>query len=459
MEKQFIENPCLFLDLYELTMAQSYFENRRHMLATFDLFSRSLPENRSFFVACGLEDVLRFLENLRFDSESLEFLESKKIFSKDFLDYLSKLKFTGDVYALREGEVFFPNEPILRVTAPLIEAQIIESFLLNTINLSTTIATKAVRCVLSAKDKGVYDFSLRRTQGKDAGLKAARCSYIAGCKGTSNVLAGKLYGIPVVGTMAHSYVMSFESELESFLSFSKTFSENSILLIDTYDTLKGLKNAILVAKELEKKGKKLRAVRLDSGDLVKISKKVREILDKNKLNYVKIFASGNLDEYKIKELLDKKACIDDFGVGTNMGVSSDSPFTDVIYKISEISNNQGEFLPTMKLSKGKVTYPGRKQVYRVKDKDGFYKEDILCLEGEKIEAEPLLICVMKDGKIIYNLPNLAEIQKFLRENLDRLPLQFKRLKDKSFYPVKISPRLKKLTLSLKKALKTRSKCG
>jgi nicotinate phosphoribosyltransferase len=440
-------------------MGQSYFEERANTFATFDLFSRTLPKNRSFFVGCGLEDVLRFLENLRFDPESLDFLESKKIFSRDFLEYLSKFKFSGDVYALKEGEIFFPNEPILRVTAPIIEAQIIESFLLNTINLQTTIATKAVRCVLAAKDKGVYDFSLRRTQGSDAALKAARCSYIAGCKGTSNVLAGKIYGIPIVGTMAHSYVMSFESELASFLSFSKTFPENSILLIDTYNNLEGLKNAIFVAKELEKKGKRLRGVRLDSGDLVKISKRVREILDKNKLNYVKIFASGNLDEYKIEELLENKAPIDDFGVGTNMGVSTDLPFTDVIYKISEISNNQGEFLPTMKLSKGKFTYPGRKQIYRIRDKDGFYKEDILGLEGEKIEGEPLLVCVMKDGKITYNFPKLDEIQKFLKENLERFPSKYKELKRRFTYPVKISPKLKRLTLNLKKALETRSKRG
>jgi len=445
---------CLLLDLYELTMAQSYFEARRNISATFDLFARTLPENRLFFVACGLEDVLRFLEDLRFDSESLDFLESKRLFSKEFLNYLSKFKFSGSVYALREGEIFFPNEPILRVTAPIIEAQIIESFLLNTINLQTTIATKATRVVLAAKDRGVYDFSLRRTQGADAGIKAARCSYIAGCRGTSNVLAGKIYGIPIVGTMAHSFVMSFENELESFLSFAKSFPENSILLIDTYDNLKGLRNAITVAKELEQKGKRLKAIRLDSGDLVKISKRVRKILDENRLNYVKIFASGNLDEYKIEDLLKEKALIDNFGVGTNMGVSTDLPYTDVIYKISEISN-KGEFLPTMKLSKGKLTYPGRKQVYRIRDKNGFLKEDILGLEEENLEGEPLLICVMREGKIAYPLPKLDEIQRYLRKNLEKIPLRFKELRRKSIYPVKISPGLKKLTLNLKKNLKSR----
>ena len=452
-----MENLCLLLDLYELTMAQSYFKEERNISATFDLFARTLTQNRAFFVFCGLEDVLRFLENLRFDSESLNFLESKEIFSKDFLAYLSKFKFTGTVYALKEGEIFFPNEPILRVTAPIIEAQIIESFSLNTVNLQTTIATKAVRVVLAAQNKGVYDFSLRRTQGKDAGIKAARSSYISGCRGTSNVLAGKIYGIPIVGTMAHSYVMSFESELEAFLSFSNSFPDNSILLIDTYDNLRGLNNAIIVAKELEKKKKRLKGVRLDSGDLVKISKKVREILDKNRLNYIKIFASGNLDEYKIEDLLKKGAPIDDFGVGTNMGVSTDSPFTDVIYKISEISNKSGEFFPVMKLSKEKVTYPGRKQIYRIKDKDGFYKEDILGLEEERIEGEPLLFCVMRDGEIKCQLPLLDEIQEYLKENLKKLPRRFKELRRKFIYPVKISPKLEKLTLNLKNALKSRSK--
>ncbi len=450
---------CLLLDLYELTMAQSYFETKKDILATFDLFSRNLPKNRSFFVASGLEDILRYLEDLSFDSESLNFLESQKLFSRGFLDYLSKFKFTGTIFALREGEIFFPNEPIIRVTAPIIEAQIIESYLLNTINLQTTVATKAVRCVLAVKDKGIYDFSLRRTQGFDAGLKAARSSYIAGCKGTSNVLAGKTYKIPIVGTMAHSYVMSFESELEAFSTFSEIFSENSILLLDTYDNLKGLENAILVAKELEKKGKKLKGVRLDSGDLVRLSKKIRRILDKNQLNYVKIFASGNLDEYKIHHLLKQDAPIDDFGVGTNMGVSVDSPYTDVIYKISEVSNKDGQFLPTMKLSRGKVTYPGRKQIYRIKDKDGFYKEDILGLEDEKLEGEPLLFCAMKDGRIIFPFPTLDEIRQYLKENLKRLPLKFKELKRRSIYPVKISPLLQKLTRDLEKALKTRSTRG
>src|SRR3989344_3746206 len=333
---------ALLTDLYELTMCASYFDNKIKDTATFDLFIRQLPKNRAYFIAAGLEDCLNYLKNLKFTDKHIKFLESKKIFKSDFLDYLKNFRFKGDVHALPEGTVFFPNEPIISVTAPIIEAQLVETFLLNAINLQTTIATKASRVVNAARQKPVVDFSLRRTQGTDAGMKVARSSYIAGCIGTSNVLAGMKYNIPIYGTMAHSFVMAFENEEKSFEAYAKSFPDSSTLLVDTYDTLKGIEKACKIARKLESKGHKLKAIRLDSGDLISLSKSARKILDSNKLGYVDIFASGNLDEYKIEELLSKGAKIDAFGVGTSMGVSKDAPYCDVVYKLTELTNH-GKF--------------------------------------------------------------------------------------------------------------------
>ncbi|MCM8771407.1 MAG: nicotinate phosphoribosyltransferase, partial [Candidatus Omnitrophica bacterium] len=295
-----IEHNALLLDLYELTMAEAYLEFKPQTQATFDLFVRDMPANRTYFVACGLEDVLDYLENLRFDALSLEYLKKQNLFSSQFLDYLKEFRFKGDVFALPEGTIFFAHEPLLRVTANIIEAQIIESYLLNTINFSTLIATKASRIVHAAGGRAVYDFALRRTHGADAGIKVARSSYIAGFQGTSCVLAGMLYHIPIVGTMAHSYVMSFKSELASFRAYAKVFPKRSTLLVDTYNTEEGIENAIIVAKELQLKGYRLSGIRLDSGDITILSKLARHKLDRAGLNYVKIFVSGDLDEYKIE---------------------------------------------------------------------------------------------------------------------------------------------------------------
>jgi nicotinate phosphoribosyltransferase len=449
-------NLAMLVDFYEISMSASYFDFKKDARAVFDLFIRRMPENRSFFVAAGLEDILDYLDNFGFDSGSIEFLRKQGIFSEDFLNYLSNVKFSGEVWALREGEIFFPNEPVIRVIAPIIEAQLVESYLLNTINLNATIATKASRVAMSSRGSGVYDFSLRRTHGVDSSLKVARASYIAGCNGTSNVLAGMKYKIPVVGTMAHSFVMSFQNELESFLAYARTFPKNSILLVDTYDNLKGVKNAITVAKELENTGFKLNGIRLDSGNLVKLSKKVRKILDQAGLSYVKIFASGNLDEYKIAKLLKAKAPIDSFGVGTNMGVSEDAPYCDVIYKISEVTDAKGEFSPTMKLSIGKKTYPGRKQIYRIFDDKGMFAKDSLALEDEGVRGAPLLSKVMEKGKSIYSSPSIEEIRKFTQDNLLRLPEKYKKLKKARKYPVIISRGLKLHTKKVLKTIKQRS---
>lgn len=450
-----IENLSLLVDLYELTMAQVYFIHKKHTFATFDLFVRNLPVNRGYLLACGLADILDFVKNLRFDNKSIEYLRGLRLFSEKFLRYLKNFKFKGDIWAMPEGSVFFANEPILRISANITEAQILESFCLNTINLQTMIATKAARVAYAANDRAVFDFSLRRTHGKDAGIKVARCAYISGFSGTSNVLAGLLYGIPVVGTMAHSFVMSFHSELESFSLYSNTFLNKTILLVDTYDTKKGIDNAIKIGIELERKGYQLSGIRLDSADLVSLSKFARKQLDSKGLREVKIFASGNLDEYKIQHLLKQDAPIDSFGVGTHMGTSSDSPYLDVNYKLSQISYEKGKFLPTMKLSQGKVTFPGRKQVFRLKDKSGYFVKDILALENEEVKGMSLLIKVVDRGKIIYKSPPLQKIREFAKKNLSYLPKDYKEIYPKAEYPVTISSGLKSLIVKLRQDLRKR----
>ena len=437
----------LFTDFYELTMCASYFDNKDFELATFDLFIRRLPENRSYFLFAGLEEALQYLETIKFTEEQLAYLK-KHGFKWDFLDYLRCFRFTGEVWAVPEGTVTFPNEPLIRITAPIIEAQLVETFLLNTVNLQTMIATKASRVVHAAKGKSVIEFGLRREQGIDAGMKVARSSYIAGCQGTSNVLAGQTYDIPVFGTMAHSFIMSYPKEIDAFRAFSKTFPNKSTLLIDTYNDISGAEKAAIVAKELEAKGFRLGGVRLDSGDLTEDSKKVRKILDDRGLAYVKIFVSGDLDEFKIHELLANGAKIDSFGVGTKMGTSADKPYLDVIYKLCETIAEDGKSLPIMKLSKDKITLPGRKQVYRSKNKIGEYEKDIIALAEEKVKGEPLLMKVMEKGKIIYKLPSLNEIRANTEKNLAKLPDGYKALTAAPTYPVEISKKLQNLIKTL-----------
>jgi len=444
-------NMSLFTDFYELTMCASYFDNKNFEPATFDLFIRRLPENRSYFLFAGLEEALRYLEGTKFTEDQLTYLK-KQGFNWDFLADLRNFKFTGEVWAIPEGSVAFPNEPLIRITAPIIEAQLVETFLLNTINLQTMIATKASRVVHVSKGKAVIEFGLRREQGIDAGMKVARSCYIAGCQGTSNVLAGQSYGIQVFGTMAHSFVMSYPQEIDAFRAFSKTFPNKSTLLIDTYDVISGAEKAAVVGKELEAKGFKLGGVRLDSGDLAKDSVKVRKILDDQGLTYVKIFASGDLDEFKIKELLTAGAQIDSFGVGTKMGTSADRPYLDVIYKLCETMAEDGKFTPIMKLSKDKITLPGRKQVYRVKNKIGFFEKDVVALADEKIQGEPLLVKVMDNGKVHYDFPSLNDIRAYAAETLSKLPDGYKTLTDAPVYPVELSRNLQKLIKNLKHQL-------
>jgi nicotinate phosphoribosyltransferase len=446
------QNMGLFTDFYELAMCASYFDNKKFEPATFDLFIRREPPNRGYLLFAGLEQALFYLKSVKFTEEHLNYLKTQG-FNQPFLDYLSDFKFTGDVWAAPEGTIAFPCEPLIRITAPIIEAQLVETFLLNTINLQTMIATKAARVVNAAQGKTVIEFGLRREHGIDAGMKVARCSYIAGCQGTSNVLAGLAYGIPVFGTMAHSFIMSYEKEIDAFRAFAKTFPANSTLLIDTYNDIAGAEKAATVAKELEKSGHRLSGVRLDSGDLTEISKKVRKLLDQQGLSYVRIFASGDLDEFKITELLGNGAKIDAFGVGTKMGTSADKPYLDVIYKLCETMNADGIYA-IMKLSEGKVTLPGRKQVYRYKNADDKFKRDVIALADEKVDGEPLLVKIMEKGEITYDFPSLSEIRVVAAENLSLLPAKYKTVTGAPEYPVKLSPNLDKMMENLRKKLLT-----
>ncbi len=441
----------LFTDYYELTMCASYFDNKNFETATFDLFIRRLPENRSYFLFAGLEEALQYLQSISFTKDHLVYLK-KQGFKDDFLDYLNTFHFTGEVWAVPEGTVVFPNEPLIRVSAPIIEAQLVETFLLNTINLQTMIATKASRVVHSAKGKSIIEFGLRREHGIDAGMKVARSSYIAGCQGTSNVLAAMAYGIPVYGTMAHSFVMSYKKEIDAFRAFVKTFPNKSTLLIDTYDVMAGAEKAVIVAKELKAKGYNLGGIRLDSGDLAKNSQEIRKILDDNNLEEIKIFASGDLDEFKITQLLNDNAKIDAFGVGTKMGTSADRPYLDIIYKLCETVRPDGSFSPIMKLSKDKITLPGRKQVYRFKNEKGSFEKDLIALSDEKVKGEPLLVKVMDKGKIIYSLPTINEIRNIAAENISKLPAEFKTLTNAPIYPVELSQKLQNLIEAIKSQL-------
>ncbi|MEM2088514.1 MAG: nicotinate phosphoribosyltransferase [Thermoproteota archaeon] len=442
------ESLALFTDLYELTMGQSYFESW-NVKATFELFVRKLPPNRGYLIAAGLEDVRNYLLNFRFKEDDLEFLK-KKGFKNDFLEFLQGIRFTGDVWALPEGELVFQNEPIIRVTAPIIEAQIFETFIINAVNFQTLIATKASRIVNSARGRPVIDFGSRRAHGVDAGLKAARASYVGGCIGTSNVLAGKLYGIPIYGTMAHSYIEAFPSEKEAFKTWIKSWGTNTVLLVDTYNTLRGIRNAIEVVEELTGR-KDLKGVRMDSGDMVTLSKEARKILNAAGFKSAKIFVSGGLDEYVINEYLSKSAEMDIFGVGSSLVTSDDTPKTDIVYKLVESGEN-GKLIPRMKIAENeKVTLPGAKQVFRVEE-DGEYVKDIIGLSDEDLEGEKKLVQIFKNGELVYRLPSLDEIREKARIELHKLPEEYKRIRNPATYPIEISRGLAELTENIRRSM-------
>jgi nicotinate phosphoribosyltransferase len=434
--------PALVTDLYELTMAEAYLRAGITHHATFSLFVRRLPPRRNYLIAAGLEAALDYLEALRFTADDLAHLRGTGLFSPQLLDHLAGLRFSGEVRAIPEGRAVFAEEPLLEVTAPIIEAQLVETMLINILHLHTLLASKASRCVDAAAGRPVVDFGLRRAHGVDAGMAAARATYLAGCTATSNVAAGRRHGIPIAGTMAHSFVTSFPTELDAFRAYAAAFPDTTTLLIDTYDVAQGARNAVTVARELAAAGHRLRAVRIDSGDLDALSRTARSILDAGGFPTVQVFASGGLDEYAIAALVAAGAPVDAFGVGTRMDASEDAPTLDVAYKLVAYEGR-----PRRKLSEGKATLAGCKQVWRRTGPDGRYAGDIIAAVDEPVtDAEPLLEPVMAGGRRLRPSPPLAELRARCLAERARLPDAVRRIDAASAYPVALSPGLQALQL-------------
>jgi nicotinate phosphoribosyltransferase len=426
----------LLTDLYELNMVQAYLDGGEDEEAVFAFFVRRLPDRREFLMAAGLETALEYLESLCFSAEEIEWLKRTGRFRSNLLDYLASFRFSGDVHAMPEGTVFFPHEPILRVTAPLPQAQLVETRLINILHFQSMIASKAARMVLAANGKTLVDFGLRSAHGAEAGLMSARASYIAGFAGAANVQAGQLFDIPIFGTMAHSYVQVHESETAAFENFARARPDNLALLIDTYDTEAGARKVVALAPKLKEMGAALRAVRIDSGNLIEMSKRVRQILDDGGLQDVTIFASGGINEDVLVAMQDAAAPIDGFGIGANLDTSQDAPTLDCAYKLQEYAGK-----PRRKLSKGKETWPGRKQVWRDEAPDGSMRGDILSIESDRQVGRPLIVPVMKGGKRVNAAPPLTAIREHAASELKRLPDALRRLQPGHAYPVRVSERL------------------
>ncbi|HEY4775082.1 MAG TPA: nicotinate phosphoribosyltransferase [Xanthobacteraceae bacterium] len=429
----------LLTDLYQLNMMQAYIDHGETKTAVFEFFVRTLPARRGFLMAAGLEQALDFLENLRFAPEEIEWLARGGRFTKSLLDYLADLRFTGDVHAMPEGTLFFTNEPILRVTAPLPQAQLVESRLINILHFQSLIASKAARHVLVAPGRLLVDFGLRRAHGAEAGLLAARASYIAGFAGTATVLAEKLFGIPSYGTMAHSFVQAYDEETAAFESFAQSRPQNLTLLIDTYDTEAAARKVVALAPRLKALGIAIRAVRIDSGDLIAQSRSVRRILDDGGLAEVAIFASGGLDEDSVAQIVESGAPVAGFGVGTSLTTSADVPALDCAYKLEEYAGRARR-----KRSTGKATWPGRKQVWRQYGADGRMSGDVLSLEHEHEIGEPLIELVMQGGRRLAPPPALADIRARAARDLARLPEPLRRLEAGASYPVRVADALVRL---------------
>ncbi len=450
---------ALKTDLYQLTMMQVYFSSNHNPYATFDYFVRKNPFG-SYLIAAGLPYVLSYINELHFESEDIDYLAKQGLFTRDFLDYLESFYFSGEIVGVSEGELVFPMEPVLRVQAPLMEAQFIETFILNKMNFSSLIATKASRVVHAAGGKLVAEFGFRRAQG-EAQLEATRACYIGGCGATSNVYAGKKLGIPITGTMAHSYVVSFKRESEAFQKYCEIFPENAVLLIDTYDSLIGAQKAVEIAKRMANEDHKLEAVRLDSGDLLELSKGVRRILDEGGCPYVKIFASSDLNEWKIHELLKNGAPIDAFGVGTEMVTGLPVPALGGVYKLVEIKDMHGNSIPKMKLSdeSEKATLPGVKTVWRLYDSNGMQKKDVIALENEEIDyagkVRNIYIPLVKKGRVVYQVPSLNEVREQVNSNLSFLPEKYRVFDNAPEYPVSLSMNLEKLSQDCTSSLKAK----
>ncbi len=469
-------NLTLLTDLYQLTMMNGYLQKgRREEIAVFDVFFRQ-NGMITYSLACGLEQVVDYILNLKFGDEEIKYLRSLKIFSEEFLEYLRAFKFTGDVYAVPEGTVVFPGEPILTVKAPVMQAQLIETAILNIMNFQTLIATKAAKIRYVAKNDIVMEFGLRRAQAPDAGIYGARAAVIGGCDSTSNVMAGKMFDIPVAGTHAHSWVMNFKDEYTAFKAYADVYPDNVLLLVDTFDTLKqGVPNAIKVFKEVKEKGGKPKGIRLDSGDLAYLSKKARDMLDDAGFTDTIICASGDLDEYSIASLKNQGAKINSWGVGTRLITSADMPALGGVYKLSAIETEEGVFEPKIKLSNNaeKITNPGFKNIYRVYDKtSGKAEADCIFLRGEEDidESKPLVLThpterwkktkfenytvrklhvdVIKDGKLVYDMPSMKEIKSYAKVELESFWDEYKRIDRPHVYKVDLSDELYELKTSM-----------
>ncbi len=436
MQNPDIRSSILLTDLYQLTMLQGYMEQGMEETAVFEFFARKMPPQRGFFMAAGLEQLMEFLEHVRFEPEELEWVEQSGLFSRSFVEYLERWRFAGDLHAMPEGTVFFANEPIARITAPLPQAQLVETRLINLLQYQTLVASKAARCVLAAQGKPLIDFGLRRAHGAEAGLLAARASYLAGFAGSATVLAQPLFGVPVFGTMAHSFIQAHEVESEAFDHFAEAQPNNVILLIDTYDTEAGAKKVVALAPRLREKGISIKGVRLDSGDLVDHAFKVRKILDEGGLADVKITASGNLDEYAIQSMVAAQAPIDFLAVGTKMTASADVPYLDCAYKLQEYAGR-----PTRKKSEGKATWPGQKQVYRQYDQQGRIDHDVLTTADDPQAGEPLIEKVMEGGKRIASPVKLPDAREHAAAQLHRLPETLRRLQEGATVEVHVSQAL------------------
>jgi len=430
---------ALLTDLYQINMVQAYLDHGQTNTAVFEFFVRTLPARRGFLVAAGLEQALDFLEDLHFSPEEIAWLKSTGRFNKNLLDYLAAFRFTGDVHAMAEGTVFFANEPILRVTAPLPQAQFVESRLINILHFQSLIAAKAARMVLAAPNKVLVDFGMRRAHGAEAGLMAARASYIEGFAGTATVLAGKEFGIPIYGTMAHSFIEAFDDETAAFAAFARARPDSLVLLIDTYDTEAAARKVVALAPQLATAGITIRGVRLDSGDLITLSRQVRTILDAGGLSGVTIFASGGLDEDSLAAFARANAPIDGLGVGTSLTTSADVPALDCVYKLQEYAG-----LPRRKRSEKKATWPGRKQVWRRYGDDGRMIGDILAVEGGAYAGDPLIHPVMKNGRRLRPSPSLDDIRGHAKRELERLPEALRWIEPAMTYPVEVARELKEL---------------
>lgn len=474
------QNLTLMTDLYELTMMQGYFTSHHNKKVVFDVFYRTNPSGSAYAIAAGLEQVIDYIKNLQFTSEDISYLRETNIFQEDFLDYLSTFRFTGDIYAVPEGTVVFPKEPLLKIVAPIMEAQLIETAILNIINHQSLIATKASRVVYAAKGDGIMEFGLRRAQGPDAGTLGARAAVIGGCVGTSNVLTGKLFQVPIKGTHAHSWIMSFPDEYTAFKTYATLYPDACILLVDTYDTLKsGVPNAIRVFKELKTAGISLKnyGIRLDSGDLAYLSKKARKMLDDAGFSDAIISASSDLDEYLIDSLKTQGAAITSWGVGTNLITCKDNPSFGGVYKLAAVYDEEtNTFVPKIKLSENieKITNPGNKEVYRIYDvQSGKIRADLICLEEETFSTtkdlllfdpiatwkktllkagsyslRKLLVPIFKDGTCVYTSPCVMDIQKYCQQELDTLWEESRRLVNPQEVYVDLSTKLYEMKKSL-----------